>query len=89
MCSDFGFSFLVANDGTETSEVRKAKIFLAETFLKMTETSVGRKRPKGQEVNRECFLHYTTAVDTANINRVFNDCRNIILRWHLEHYDLL
>lgn len=33
--------------------------------------------------------HFTCAVDTENIRRVFNDCRDIIQRMHLRQYELL
>ena len=36
-----------------------------------------------------CYPHFTCAVDTENIRRVFNDCRDIIQRWHLRQYELL
>jgi hypothetical protein len=36
-----------------------------------------------------CYPHFTTAVDTENIRRVFNDCRDIIQRMHLRQYELL
>lgn len=36
-----------------------------------------------------CYPHYTCAVDTENIRRVFNDCRDIIQRMHLRQYELL
>ena len=36
-----------------------------------------------------CYPHYTCAVDTENIRRVFTDCRDIIQRMHLMQYELL
>lgn len=36
-----------------------------------------------------CYPHFTCAVDTENIRRVFNDCRDIIQRMHLRRYELL
>lgn len=36
-----------------------------------------------------CYPHFTCAVDTENIRRVFNDCRDIIQRMHLHQYELL
>ncbi|KAF1373386.1 hypothetical protein PFLUV_G00260030 [Perca fluviatilis] len=32
-----------------------------------------------------CYPHFTCAIDTENIRRVFNDCRDIIQRMHLRH----
>lgn len=36
-----------------------------------------------------CYPHFTCAVDTDNIRKVFNDCRDIIQRMHLRQYELL
>lgn len=36
-----------------------------------------------------CYPHFTCAVDTENIKRVFRDCRDIIQRIHLHQYQLL
>ncbi|CAF96489.1 unnamed protein product, partial [Tetraodon nigroviridis] len=36
-----------------------------------------------------CYPHFTCAVDTENIRRVFSDCRDIIQRMHLRQYELL
>lgn len=36
-----------------------------------------------------CYPHFTCAVDTENIRRVFHDCRDIIQRMHLRQYELL
>ncbi|KAM8822981.1 guanine nucleotide-binding protein G(olf) subunit alpha-like isoform 1-T2 [Spinachia spinachia] len=36
-----------------------------------------------------CYPHFTCAIDTENIRRVFNDCRDIIQRMHLRQYELL
>uniref|UniRef100_F7IKG4 Guanine nucleotide-binding protein G(s) subunit alpha n=1 Tax=Callithrix jacchus TaxID=9483 RepID=F7IKG4_CALJA len=36
-----------------------------------------------------CYPHFTCAVDTENIRRVFNDCRDIIPCMYLRQYELL
>ncbi|TNN24091.1 Guanine nucleotide-binding protein G(s) subunit alpha [Liparis tanakae] len=36
-----------------------------------------------------CYPHFTCAIDTENIRRVFQDCRDIIQRMHLRQYELL
>lgn len=35
------------------------------------------------------YPHFTTAIDTENIRRVFSSCRDIIQREHLRKYELL
>ena len=36
-----------------------------------------------------CYPHFTTAIDTENIRRVFESCKDIIQRMHLVKYELL
>lgn len=52
------------------------------SFLQRISTASGDKR-------HSCYPHFTCAVDTENIRRVFNDCRDIIQRMHLRQYELL
>jgi guanine nucleotide-binding protein G(s) subunit alpha len=63
----------------EDPEVARAKFFMREEFLKLAQSD-GR---------HYCYPHFTCAVDTENIRRVFNDCRDIIQRMHLRQYELL
>lgn len=68
-------------DGEENSEVVRAKYFIRDEFLRIS-TASGDGR-------HYCYPHFTCAVDTENIRRVFNDCRDIIQRMHLRTYELL
>ena len=51
--------------------------------------------PPGEAADRRhnpvhhCYPHFTCAVDTENIKRVFSDCKDIIQRIHLYQYQLL
>ena len=45
--------------------------------------------PPSGKVKHFCYPHFTCAVDTENIRRVFNDCKDIIQRMHLRQYELL
>lgn len=65
----------------EDTEVTRAKFFIRDEFLRIS-TASGDKR-------HSCYPHFTCAVDTENIRRVFNDCRDIIQRMHLRQYELL
>jgi len=65
----------------EQAEVTRAKYFIRDEFLRIS-TSSG-------EGKHYCYPHFTCAVDTENIRRVFNDCRDIIQRMHLRQYELL
>ncbi|BFZ19259.1 hypothetical protein BsWGS_22298 [Bradybaena similaris] len=62
-------------------EVLRAKYFIRDEFLRIS-TASGDGR-------HYCYPHFTCAVDTENIRRVFDDCRDIIQRMHLRQYELL
>uniref|UniRef100_A0A5S6QA42 Guanine nucleotide-binding protein G(s) subunit alpha n=1 Tax=Trichuris muris TaxID=70415 RepID=A0A5S6QA42_TRIMR len=65
----------------EDPSVVRAKYFIRGEFL-LISTATGDSR-------HHCYPHFTCAVDTENIRRVFNDCRDIIQRIHLRQYELL
>ncbi|KAA0186264.1 GTP-binding regulatory protein Gs alpha-S chain [Fasciolopsis buskii] len=64
----------------ENLEVVRAKFFIQDEFLRISSSVPG---------GHYCYPHFTCAVDTENIRRVFNACRNIIQRVHLRQYELL
>lgn len=37
---------------------------------------------------RECYWHYTTAVDTTNVRNVFNDVHSMVISWNLKELGL-
>lgn len=65
----------------ERPEVARAKYFIRDEFLKISAQT--------NDNRHYCYPHFTTAVDTENIRRVFNDCKDIIQRMHLMQYELL
>lgn len=66
----------------ESEKVRRAKFFIRDEFLKISSEQANRQK-------HYCYPHFTCAVDTENIRRVFNDCKDIIQRMHLRQYELL
>ncbi|CAK8674713.1 guanine nucleotide-binding protein G(s) subunit alpha-like [Clavelina lepadiformis] len=64
----------------EKPAVTRAKYFIRDEFLRISSSGDGR---------HYCYPHFTCAVDTENIKRVFSDCRDIIQRMHLRQYELL
>uniref|UniRef100_A0A1I7XRD9 Guanine nucleotide-binding protein G(s) subunit alpha n=1 Tax=Heterorhabditis bacteriophora TaxID=37862 RepID=A0A1I7XRD9_HETBA len=68
-------------DAADDKDVVRAKYFIRGEFLRIS-TAAGDGR-------HHCYPHFTCAVDTENIRRVFNDCRDIIQRIHLRQYELL
>nr|AAQ92314.1 G-protein a-subunit s class [Pinctada fucata] len=69
------------SEQSEHQEVVRAKYFIRDEFLRISTASGDGKH--------YCYPHFTCAVDTENIRRVFNDCRDIIQRMHLRQYELL
>lgn len=65
----------------DNDDVTRAKYFIRDEFLRIS-TATG-------EGKHYCYPHFTCAVNTENIKRVFNDCRDIIQRMHLRQYELL
>ena len=68
-------------------EFTRAKYFIRDNFLQISQhTGQGDSK---QHNAHHCYPHFTCAVDTENIRRVFNDCRDIIQRVHLRMYEIL
>jgi hypothetical protein len=65
-------------------EVVRTKYFIRDMFLRISTTT-----EDSRHATHYCYPHFTCAVDTENIRRVFNDCRDIIQRMHLRQYELL
>ncbi|KAG9347824.1 hypothetical protein JZ751_003840, partial [Albula glossodonta] len=77
--------YTIPNDATtepgEDPRVTRAKFFIKDEFLRICAASA--------KITHYCYPHFTCAVDTDNIRRVFNDCRDIIQRVHLHMHELL
>ncbi|VDK46911.1 unnamed protein product [Anisakis simplex] len=81
-------------DASDDPAVVRAKYFIRGEFLASYLTSInglllGRISTAAGDGRHHCYPHFTCAVDTENIRRVFNDCRDIIQRIHLRQYELL
>uniref|UniRef100_A0A8P4GB12 Guanine nucleotide-binding protein G(s) subunit alpha n=1 Tax=Dicentrarchus labrax TaxID=13489 RepID=A0A8P4GB12_DICLA len=70
-----------ANKKIERQLQKERQFFIRDEFLRISTASGDGKH--------YCYPHFTCAVDTENIRRVFNDCRDIIQRMHLRQYELL
>jgi hypothetical protein len=68
-------------------EFTRAKYFIRDNFLQISQQSS--QADSKQHNAHHCYPHFTCAVDTENIRRVFNDCRDIIQRVHLRMYEIL
>jgi hypothetical protein len=65
---------------SEACEFHRAMMFFKDKFMEIGQSEDG---------SRHVYPHFTCAVDTDNIRRVFADCRDIIQRMHLRQYELL
>lgn len=65
----------------EPKEVTRAKYFIRDQFLGIS--------TKSGDTKHYVYPHFTTAIDTRNVKRVFDDCRDIIQRMHLRQYELI
>lgn len=68
------------SDDSSDAEFQKAMMFFKDKFMEIGHSADG---------SRHVYPHFTCAVDTDNIRRVFADCRDIIQRMHLRQYELL
>ncbi|KIH67927.1 g-protein alpha subunit [Ancylostoma duodenale] len=84
-------------DAADDKDVVRAKYFIRGEFLKPNIVKFLVRIPHcfqristaAGDGRHHCYPHFTCAVDTENIRRVFNDCRDIIQRIHLRQYELL
>ncbi|VDI77611.1 guanine nucleotide-binding protein G(s) subunit alpha-like isoform X1 [Mytilus californianus] len=76
-------------DPGEDAEVVRAKYFIRDEFLRISMPPDEGKHGGHHNPVHHCYPHFTCAVDTENIKRVFRDCRDIIQRIHLHQYQLL
>ena len=74
-------------EGGADREFTRAKYFIRDNFLQISQQSS--QGDSKQHSAHHCYPHFTCAVDTENIRRVFNDCRDIIQRVHLRMYEIL
>lgn len=69
-------------------ECEKTRSFIKEQLVEITKEPP-RRMSNREFVKRECYFHYTTATDTTNIKKVFNDVHNMILNQLLYKVGLL
>lgn len=70
---------------TEHVDFVRAKLYLRDCFLFQTQVNEG----EGRRSSRLCFPHFTCAVDTTNMRKIFEDCRLMIQRIHLDRFGIL
>eukprot|EP00053_Salpingoeca_punica_P021504 m.213081 g.213081 ORF g.213081 m.213081 type:complete len:390 (-) comp22892_c0_seq1:346-1515(-) len=69
-----------------SDELKDAMSFLLQQFEDIV---AGYKSRDNTEVVKQLYCHFTCAVDTQNITRVFDACRDIIMRLNLGRLGLL
>ncbi|XP_059473720.1 guanine nucleotide-binding protein G(f) subunit alpha-like [Neocloeon triangulifer] len=91
-------NFLPFDEKLETLDeyTDRAREYIRDLFLEATRekrpSTLDRKvtigpsiiyTPQLRDEPRECYWHYTTAVDTRNIRNVFNDVHSMVISWNL------
>lgn len=69
-------------------ECEKTRCFIKEQLTEITKEPP-RRISNREFVKRECYFHFTTATDSTNIKKVFNDVHNMILNQMLYKVGLL
>lgn len=69
----------------ESQEYLRALFFLRDMFMSVTQTNY----VEPSRGTRLCFPHFTCAVDTNHMRRIFDDCRTVIQRIHLQRFGIL
>lgn len=72
----------------EPPEFTKAKFFFRDSILSLTKES-DETTKKSSSSSRLCFPHFTCAVDTNHMRKIFEDCRTVIQRIHLERFGII
>lgn len=85
----FRDQFLVSTVLISTITCIVIQLNLAKLMIKPIFLVIQRLSQKSHDGRHYCYPHFTTAVDTENIRRVFDSCRDIIQRMHLQKYELL
>ena len=83
-----------SNDDGIQDEYIKVRCFIRDMFLSITKKPPDhRKFSTGDYIHndnhetkkkRKCFVHFTTATDTSNIKKVFDDVHTMIILMNLE-----
>lgn len=69
-------------------ECEKTRNFIKDQLMEVTKEPP-RRMSNREFVKRECYYHFTTATDTTNIKKVFDDVHNMILNQMLYKVGLL
>ncbi|XP_076366078.1 guanine nucleotide-binding protein G(f) subunit alpha-like isoform X4 [Tachypleus tridentatus] len=80
-------------DEDEDNEYNRARCFIRDKFLEITRKPQTNRRMSTTEMyydlhretkKRDCYWHFTTATDTNNVKRVFDDIHHMILMWNIQ-----
>ncbi|XP_022241017.1 guanine nucleotide-binding protein G(s) subunit alpha-like [Limulus polyphemus] len=91
--SSFPMLYFLDRDEEEDNEYNKARCFIRDKFLEITRKPPTNRRMSTTEMyydlhretkKRDCYWHFTTATDTNNVKRVFDDIHHMILMWNIQ-----
>lgn len=70
-------------------ECERTREFIKEKLIEVSKEPPRRMSNRSAKANRDCYFHFTTATDSQNIRRVFDDVHNMILQQMLERVDIM
>jgi len=73
-------------------EFDRTRCYIKDKFLEITKKQTIDNNSVSYELEqkeRTCYWHFTTATDTENIRRVFEDVHSMVIRKHLESISIL
>eukprot|EP00057_Strongylocentrotus_purpuratus_P026298 XP_011680772.1 PREDICTED: guanine nucleotide-binding protein G(s) subunit alpha [Strongylocentrotus purpuratus] len=73
----------------ELGMIQSREFFKVKSFIKDKFTELSTVQNTAIKFRKCCYPHYTCAVDTENIKKVFHYCEDIIQRENLKKYELL
>ncbi|XP_071945061.1 guanine nucleotide-binding protein G(s) subunit alpha-like [Antedon mediterranea] len=62
---------------------QRAEFFRVKMYIKAQFEEISTSKSEDQKFRKNCYPHFTCAVDTENIKHVFDSCRDMIQRLHL------
>lgn len=78
---------LTLKEGIDLRSYREEKVLKAKEYIKAEFVNISES--DSPQLKHQCYYHFTCAIDTQNIDRVFNAVTDIIQRIHLGGYGLL
>ncbi|XP_033095424.1 guanine nucleotide-binding protein G(s) subunit alpha-like [Anneissia japonica] len=74
---------ITAYEPEDLTNYQRAEFFRVKMYIKSKFEAISTSKSDDQKFRKNCYPHFTCAVDTENIKHVFDSCRDMIQRLHL------